>query len=166
VLKICSLGVSYLPSLTVGRTTNHSICPERISAELMHPWYPSRADILVALRGLDLSANVSHRCAGSCRAVCSRKRARLKLQIYSQRMRCWYKGSFYFNPVPCSTGRYTFVQLSATLSIHSPARVSTVVAAGELKTFWTVKLENYPVISGLIARRNLERHIHVPDWRC
>lgn len=47
------------PLLFIGGAANPSISPERISAELLHPWHSFRDEIMAALQGLDLSANVS-----------------------------------------------------------------------------------------------------------
>jgi hypothetical protein len=158
------------PTLFIGGTTNPSISPGRISAELMRPWYSFRNDILAALQGLDLSANVSLTDAlegerfvvGNELGLTSRFNRNV-CDVVTKALSVSTLSHARFGDIqsvePNTTLFPDVVALTFT-NPQSPVRPEGhLLAAGELKTFWTVELENYPVTSELMARRNLEHHI-------
>jgi hypothetical protein len=164
------LARSLPPLLFVGGTVNPSISPERISAELLHPWPSFSDEIMVALQGLELSApvcltdapederfvvgNELGLTARFIRNVCDPVTKAFSVSSLSN-LRFGDIHSVKLQPASFPD----VIVLGFTNALAPVRQEGHLLVVGELKTFWTVELEQYPVTSTLMERRNLEHPI-------
>lgn len=153
-----------LPTLTqLGGTTEPSISNESLSACYMHIWPDFQRQVLDAYNSITFTSDISitdspegdFYCVGSelglttrfVRYVCDPVTKALSVSDLS--LQFGDMQSFRQHPL---------IIPDVTLAIlgSSPARL---IAAGELKTWWTVNLEEITVMSDLDERRYLQPHI-------
>lgn len=156
-----------LPELLFkGGTTNPSTSNERVSAHFMHLWPRFCEDVLLHTRSLDLSGLISVTDA-------------LEGEGFVVGNELGLTGRFSHNVLGAVTKALSTTEFSNLCfgDVHSANPGSTVfpgvvmlglmpeptrpelLAVGELKTFWTLELERFPVDAPVAVRRFLEPHI-------
>ncbi|PGG96352.1 hypothetical protein AJ79_09625 [Helicocarpus griseus UAMH5409] len=154
--------------LYIRGTSEASVSPERVSASLMHLWPNFAQQMMAACDSLDLSGQVSltDSSEGELYAVANELglTGRIQKNLCDPVAKALSVTDFSFirfgdiQTVERSSGLSDIVTLR--LRNISPTESETsLIAAGELKTFWTLKLGQFPVNSELFYRRNLEPHI-------
>lgn len=161
-----------LPHLTQIRGTTEpepSVSSERICASYMHLWPNFQAQVLAAFNSLTFTGNVS--LTDSPEGEFYFVGSELGLTTRFARHVCDAVGkALSVSNLPLQFGdihairQHPLVIPDVTLAIFgsegpSSSTPATLIAAGELKTWWTVDLEEITVRSGLDTRRYLEPYI-------
>lgn len=169
-----SLVARRLPDLMqFGGTTEPSVSNERLCAQYMHPWPNFEIQMLEACNALDLSHRVSLTDApeGESYFVGSKLGLTTRFAVHvcdavakalsSTALPLKFGDLQAVSPHPDGIPDVT---LAIFRSPHPPSsRTATIIAAGELKTFWTLNLGEWTVNAPLQDRAYLEPFIGKPQ---
>lgn len=159
-----------LPPLNYHRgSTRESVSPEKLAAEYMYPWSDFMEQILAALQSLDLRAHVSLTdppegekyfvgnelglTARIIHNICDPVAKALSVTSLSGLRFCDIQALTASDLIPD-----VVVGILASLGV-SGQRHPKAVAAGEVKPFWLVHPEDYPMTLPPNRRRALEHRI-------
>lgn len=158
------------PVLFVGGTINQSVSQERLSATLMHPWRTFLQEVSDALRSLDLSGEVSlsdsvgnERFLVGCELGLTTRFVRNVCDPVAKALSVTSLSDTIFGDIYAVEASPTTIPDVVLLNVPNPDSptpgTARLICVGELKTFWTFRLENYPADSTIYRRLNLEHHI-------